>query len=345
MIELKARKRILPSAFWFWLVVLALFLSPGVSYAASYYEGKVLTIVVGYKAGGGYDRTARLLAKYLPKYIPGNPTVVVQNMEGSNSVIAANHIYAAVKPDGFSIGAFNRNLPIAQLIRVEGIKFDLTKYSWIGSAASETTVMTVRSDLPFKTFEDVRKSKQQVTVGSTGAGANNHDFPLLLEEFAGANFKIVPGYSSSADVTRAVERKEIDGWAGSYSTVKQYIDRGLIRAVVRSRGPEPDVAKLPLDEDLATSARGKAIMAIRSAPERIGRPFVAPPGTPAETLKILREAFAKAALDKELLDEARKAKMVIDYVSAEECLKVVREVLSQPAGMTQDLTKYIKFGE
>jgi tripartite-type tricarboxylate transporter receptor subunit TctC len=333
------------SAFHFWLWVLPLLLSPGVSYAASYYEGKTLTIVVGYKTGGGYDRTARLLAKYLSKYIPGNPTVVVENMEGSNSVIAANHIYTGVKPDGFSIGAFNRNLPIAQLIRVEGIKFDMTKYSWIGSAASETTVLTVRSDLPFKTFEDVRKAKQQVTVGSTGPGANNHDFPLLLEEFAGVNFKIVPGYSSSTDVTRAIERKEIDAWAGSYSSVKPYIDRSLVRAVVRSRGPEPDVAKLPMDEDLATSAKGKAIMAIRSAPERIGRPFVAPPGTPAEAMKILREAFAKVAGDKELLDEAKKAKTVIDYVSAEECLKVVREVLSQPAGITQDLTKYIKFGE
>jgi tripartite-type tricarboxylate transporter receptor subunit TctC len=345
MLELKARKGFLPSAFRFWLWVLTLLLSPVVSYAAAYYEGKTLTIVVGYKTGGGYDRTARLLAKYLPKYIPGNPTVVVQNMEGSNSVIAANHIYSAAKPDGFSIGAFNRNLPIAQLIRAEGIRFDLTKYSWIGSAASETTVLTVRSDLPFKNFEDVRNSKQPITVGSTGPGANNHDFPLLLEAFAGVNFKIVPGYSSSADVTHAIERKELDAWAGSYSTVKPYIDRGIIRAVIRSRGPEPDVAKLPLDEDIATSPKGKAIMAIRSAPERIGRPFVAPPGTPAEPMKILREAFAKVAGDKELLDEAKKAKMVIDYVSAEECLKVVREVLSQSAGITQDLTKYVKFGE
>ncbi|HEY3302387.1 MAG TPA: tripartite tricarboxylate transporter substrate-binding protein [Candidatus Binatia bacterium] len=345
MIELRVRTGFLFSAWWYFLLVLALLLSPVVSHAASYYESKTVTIVVGYKSGGGYDRTARLLAKHLPKYIPGSPTVVVQNMDGSNSMIAANHIYSAAKPDGLTIGAFNRNLPIAQLIRVEGIRFDMTKYSWIGSAASETTVLTVRSDLPFKTFEDVRKSKQQVTVGSTGPGANNHDFPLLLEEFAGVNFKIVPGYSSSADVTHAIERKEIDAWAGSYSTVKPYIDRGLIRAVVRSRGPEPDVVKLPLDEDLATSAKGKAIMAIRSAPERIGRPFVAPPGTPAETMKILREAFAKVARDKELLDEAQKAKMVIDYVSAEECLKIVREVLNQPAGITQDLTKYIKFGE
>jgi tripartite-type tricarboxylate transporter receptor subunit TctC len=345
MIELKVKIENLLSAFRFWLWLLTLLLSPVVSYAASYYEGKTLTIVVGYKTGGGYDRTARLLAKYLPKYIPGNPTVVVQNMEGSNSVIAANHIYSVAKPDGFSIGSFNRNLPIAQLIRVEGIRFDLTKYSWIGSAASETTVLTVRSDLSFKNFEDVRKSKQEVTVGSTGPGANNHDFPLLLEEFAGVNFKIVPGYSSSADVTRAIERKEIDAWAGSYSTVKPYIVRGLIRAVIRSRGPEPEVAKLPLDEDVATSPKGKAIMAIRSAPERIGRPFVAPPGTPAETMKILREAFAKVTRDKDLLDEANKANVPIEYVSPEECLKIVREVLSQPAGITQDLTKYIKFGE
>jgi tripartite-type tricarboxylate transporter receptor subunit TctC len=340
---MESKHGIFSSAFCCFLVVFIL--SPFLSYAASQDEAKIVTIVVGYKPGGGYDRTARLLAKYLPKYIQGNPPVVVHNMPGSNSIIAANHVFSAVKPDGLTIGTFNRNLPIAQLIRVEGVKFDMAKYGWIGSAASETTVMAIRGDLPYKTFEDLRKAKQQIIVGSTGPGANTHDFPLLLEEFAGVNFKIVTGYSSSSDIVSAIERKEVDAWAGSHSTLKSHIDRGLVRPLVRSRGPDPDTAKLPVDEDLATSAKGKAIMAIRSAPERIGRPFVAPPGTPAETMGMLREAFAKVARDKELLEEAKKAKMPIEYVTAEECLKIVREVLSQPAGITQDLTKYIKFGE
>jgi tripartite-type tricarboxylate transporter receptor subunit TctC len=340
---MESKHGIFSSAFCCFLVVFIL--SPFLSYAASQDEAKVMTIVVGYKPGGGYDRAARLLAKFLPKYIQGNPTVLVQNMAGSNSIIAANHIYSGAKPDGWTIGTFNRNLSLAQIMRVEGVKFDMAKYAWIGSAASETTVMSVRSDLPYKSFEDLRKTKQQIMVGSTGPGANTHDFPLLLEEFAGVNFKIVTGYSSSSDIVSAIERKEVDAWAGSYSTLKPHIDRGLVRALVRSRGPDTEISKLPVDEDLATSAKGKAIMAIRSAPERIGRPYVAPPGTPAETMKMLREAFAKVARDQELLEEAKKAKMTIEYTSADECLKVVREVLNQPASIAQDLTKYIKFGE
>jgi tripartite-type tricarboxylate transporter receptor subunit TctC len=325
--------------------VLALLLIPGLARAAAYFEGKTITIVVGYKPGGGYDRTARLFAKYMPKYLPGNPTIIIQSMPGANSMIAANHVFGVAKPDGLTIGTFNRNLPIAQLMRVEGAKFDLTKFAWIGSPASETTVLAIRSDLPYKTFEDVRKSKQQIVVGSTGPGANTHDFPLLLEQFAGVNFKLVSGYSSSSDIMLAVERKEADARAGSFSAIKPFIDRGLVHPIVRSRAPDPNINHLPVDEDLATSAKGKAIMAIRSAPERIGRPYVAPPGTPPEAMKLIRDAFAKACKDKELLAEAEQAKMPIEYVGAEEAIKIVNHVLTQPPDMVADLTKYIRFGE
>src|SRR5262249_38689595 len=158
---------------------------------APYYEGKTITIVVGYKPGGGYDATARLLSRYLPKYIPGTPTVIVQNMPGANSLIAANYVYAQAKPDGLTIGTFNRNLPIGQLLAVEGVKFDMLKFAWIGSAASETTVLAIRNDLPYKTFDDLKKAKDPIVVGATGPGANTYDFPLLLKEFLGVNLKLV----------------------------------------------------------------------------------------------------------------------------------------------------------
>lgn len=320
------------------------FFTSAPSHGASLYEGKTITIVVGYKPGGGYDRYARLIAKYLPRYIPGNPGAIVQNMPGASSVIAANYLYSIAKPDGLTIGTFNNATVIAQLIKVEGVRFDLTKFAWLGSAASDAVILTIRADLPYKTAEDLRKAKQFV-IGTTGPGSSTHDFPALLDEFAGFDFKLVSGYSSSADVMLALERKEVDGRAGSYDSIKPFIDRGLVRPIIRNRTSAPGIEKLPVDEDLATSPKGKLIMAVNAVPTQIYRPFVAPPGTAKDALKILREAFANALKDKDLLAEAEKGKMTIDYVPPERCLKIIAEVLNQPPDVVQTLAKYIKFGD
>jgi tripartite-type tricarboxylate transporter receptor subunit TctC len=312
---------------------------------AQYYAGKTITIVVGYKTGGGYDATARVLARHLPKHIPGKPTVIVQNMPGANSIIAANHVYAVAKPDGLTIGTFNRNLPIAQLTRIEGVKYDMAKFAWIGSAASECTVLAIRADLPIKSFDDLRKSKQQIVIGATGPGANTYDFPLLLKEFLGANIKIVSGYQSSADIMLAIERKEVDGRAGSFSSVRPFIERNLVRPVLRSRATEPGVENLPVDEDFAPTPRAKAIMALRSAPEIVGRPYVMHPATPPEHVKTMRQAFASAIKDAELVAESRKAKMDLEFVDGDVAVKVMTEVLSQPKDVVDEVSKYIKFGE
>ena len=309
------------------------------------YQGKTITIVVGYKPGGGYDRTARLLARHLPKHIPGRPTIIVQNMPGANSIIAANHIYSIAKPDGLTIGTFNRNLPLAQLTKVEGVKFDMTKFAWVGSAASESTILSIRSDLPYKTFEELRKADKPVVIGSTGPGANTHDFPILLKEFLGVNLKVVSGYSSSADIMLAIERKEVDGRAGSYASILPFIERGLVRPVIRARAVEPGIEKLPVDEDLAPNPRAKAIMALRSTPEVIGRPYVMTPGTPEELVKTIREAFKKVVKDPELVAEAKKAKMDLEYIPGDEALKIIKEVLAQPKEIVDEFGKYIKFGD
>lgn len=309
------------------------------------YEGKTVTIVVGFKTGGGYDRTARILARHLPKYLPGKPNVIVQNMPGANSIIAANHVYSVAKPDGLTIGTFNRNLVLAQLTNVSGVKFDMTKYAWIGSAASESTVLAIRSDLPYKNFEELRKSGKTLVIGATGPGANTYDFPLLLKELLGADLKIVSGYSSSSDIMLAIERKEVDARAGSYSSLQAFVERGLVRPIIRARAVEPGIEKLPVDESLAPNARAKAIMALRSAPEVVGRPFVMTPGTPEPLLKLMREAFAKAIKDPELVAESKKAKMDLEYMPGDEALKIIREVLSQPKDVVDEFGKYIKFGE
>ncbi|HWO43109.1 MAG TPA: tripartite tricarboxylate transporter substrate-binding protein, partial [Candidatus Eisenbacteria bacterium] len=253
-------------------------------------------------------------------------------------------LYSVAKPDGLTIGTFNNATVVAQLIKVEGVRFDLTKFAWLGSAASDAVILAVRADLPYKTAEDLRKVKQFV-IGTTGPGSSTHDFPALLDEFAGFDFKLVSGYSSSADVMLALERKEVDGRAGSYDSIKPFIDRGLVRPIIRNRTSAPGIEKLPVDEDLATSKQGKLIMAVNAVPTQIYRPFVAPPGTAKDALKILRDAFARALKDKDLLAEAEKGKMTIDYVSPEHALKIVAEVLNQPQDVVQTLAKYIKFGD
>jgi tripartite-type tricarboxylate transporter receptor subunit TctC len=148
--------------------------------------------VVGYGPGGGYDRIARVLAKNLSKHIPGNPSIVVQNMPGADSMITANYVYNIAKPDGLTIGAFNRGLVFAQLLKGEGVKFDLTKFAWIGSAAIESTVLVLRSDLPYKTIEDVARAKTPIILGNTGPADSSGQFPLFQKELLGYNFKSAP---------------------------------------------------------------------------------------------------------------------------------------------------------
>ncbi len=312
---------------------------------AQYYAGKTITIIVGYKPGGGYDRTARMLARHLPEHIPGKPAVIVQNMPGANSLIAANHIYNVAKPDGLTIGTFNRNLPIAQLLKVDGVKFDMTKFAWIGSAASESTILAIRADLPYKSIEDLKKAKEPVVIGATGPGANTYDFPLLLKEMLGLNLKVVSGYSSSSDIMLAIERKEVDGRAGSFSSIRPFIDRKLVVPVVRARATEPGIEKLPVDENLAPNARAKAIMALRSAPEVIGRPYVMPPNTPVELVQAMQAAFEKAIKSPELSAEAKKAKAELEFVPGKQAVEVMKEVLDQPEDVVKEFSKYIKFGE
>lgn len=327
------------------LIALCAMLAAAPTTGFAQYEGKTVTIVVGFKTGGGYDRTARILARHLPKYLPGKPNVIVQNMPGANSIIAANHVYGVAKPDGLTLGTFNRNLVLGQLTNVSGVKFDLTKFAWVGSAASESTILAIRSDLPYKSFDELRKAGKTVVIGATGPGANTYDFPLLLKELLGVDLKIVSGYSSSSDIMLAVERKEVDGRAGSYSSLQTFIERGLVRPLIRARAIEPGIEKLPVDESLAPNPRAKAIMALRSAPEVVGRPYVMTPGTPEPMLKLMREAFDKALKDPELIAESKKAKMDLEYMTGDEALKLMREVLAQPKDVVEEFAKYIKFGE
>jgi len=324
------------------LFVVCGFFSPGSLQGAPYYEGKKITMIVGFGAGGGYDRVSRVIAKHLPKYIPGKPTILVENVPGASSMIAANRIYNLEKRDGTAIGTINRGLPFAQLTKVEGVRFDLLKFSWIGSMAVESTVLGIRSDLPYKTFDQLLKSKTVLYIGDIGAGGTVTQFSILLRDFAGMNMKTV-AYPAGPDAMLALERKEVDGMARSFSTFKPLVDRGMVRLLVRGNVSEPGIENVPVNEEFSTDKMGKTLMAMLSVVDKIGRPFVAPPGTPPEVMIILRDGFAKVAKDAEAQAEITKIMMELDYLPGSECLKVLDTLFSQPEHIIKEFSRYAKF--
>ncbi len=284
----------------------------------------------------------RLLSVHLPKYLPGKPRVIVVNLPGAASVIAANNLYNIEKPDGLTIGTINAGLPFAQMLKADGVMFDIRKFSWIGSPSEEASLFTVRSDSPFKSVNDLRKAKEPILLGSSGPANQNYQFAALLKEFAGFNFKLI-NYPSAPEGLLALERKEVDGQAGTFSSLLPYMNRGLVRPLIRGRIKAPGLENLPIDEDLAFDKRGKTLMALRSVSDSLARPYVAPPNTPPERMKMLRNAFAQVAKDPAFLAEAEKNAIKINYVTAEESLKSLNFILSQPEEIVRDFGKYIKF--
>jgi tripartite-type tricarboxylate transporter receptor subunit TctC len=335
-------KRMWFLSFVFSLPMIPLSVSPARA-QAPFYDGKTITIVIG-TASGGSIVAARIIARHLPKYIPGNPSAVVQSMLGGAHIVASNHVFNTAKPDGLTLLAANPNIAIAQLIKVDGVRFDVRKFEWLGSSGADGVVLTIRSDLPYKTFDELRKADREFIVGTTGPGSNAHDFPLLLKEFAGAKFKLVSGYPANSDILLAIERKEVDVWAAFAATVRPVAQRGTVRPLVRARVSSPGFEDLPVDESLTTNPIGKALMSIKTAPLAVGRALAAPPGIPADRAAILKDAIAKALKDPELEADGRKAQIDFQHISAAEVSKGIAAILQQPADVQQEMVKYIKFG-
>jgi len=303
----------------------------------------VVTFIVGHPPGGGYDRIARLLAKCLPKYIPGKPTFIVQNMPGGSTVIAANHIYNVAKPDGLTMAIIDRATTFMRLLKVGGIKFDLTKFAWIGSPTIESYVLVIRSDLPSKNIQDLMGQKKPIFLGSTGPTSINAPVSLMLKKYLGMNVETVE-YRGTADVYLAIERKEVDGMVDAWNSVKIRVERGDVRPVLRTRIVQRGTENLPINEDLTTDPTGKKIMAMHAIVGGAGRFCIAPPRTPEEALRILRNAFARAIKeDPELRENAEKLMVDFEYVPAERCLEIINFILNQPADVVKEFSKFVAF--
>lgn len=320
--------------------LLPLVATPGLA-QADFYKGKTVSVVIGARTGS-LAVAAQIVAHNLSKHIPGNPTVIFRQQPGAAHLNATNQIYNVTDADGLTILAANPNVAMAQLAGVSQVRFDIRKFEWLGSSGPDGTMFSVRADLPYKTWKEFKDSGRELIVGATGPGSNAYDFPLLLKEFAGANFKLIKGYAANSDILLAVERKEVDGWAALATTIIAGVDRGAVRPLVRARAPVPGYDHLPIDESLTTDPVGKSLMAIRGIPLSIGRAFAVRPGTPPDRIAMLREALAKTMMDPQLLAEAKNAKIDMHYISPLDVAKGFDEMMNQPPNVIEAMNKYIK---
>jgi tripartite-type tricarboxylate transporter receptor subunit TctC len=312
---------------------------------ADFYKGKTVTVVVGARAVGSLSVSAQALTRHWGRYIPGNPNVVLRQMPGGAHLNATNHVFNVAEPDGLTILAANPQVAMAQLFKMPAVRFDVRRFIWLGSSGADAALFAIRPDLPYKTFKDLQTAKQDLVIGTTGPGSNAHDVPLLLKEFAGAKFKLVSGYAANTDIKLALERKEVDGWTALATTVRMAGEQGVVRPMVRSsRAPVPGLDHIPVDEDLATSELGRSLMKVRGTPLGIGRPFGVRPGTPADRVAMLRDAFAKAVRDPKFLAEMKNAQIEINHISAEAVTNGFNAMGNQPAQVIDTMVKYLKAG-
>ena len=315
---------------------------------APFYAGKTVRIVVGYTPGGTNDLWARVIAQHMPKYIPGNPTFIVQNMPGAGSLVAANHVYGVAKPDGLTLGLIAPALYFDQLIGRKEVQFDWSKFAWIGTPERGDEMLSMRSDTGFKSVDDIRKSSEPPKCGATGPGTSGYYFPKLLEEALGLKFNLVLGYPGASEVDLAIEKGEVQCRAGTISAFfgrepgRTWAKTGFVRIIVQggSKRDErlPDVPTVyELIEKQRTAEAIKRLAKVLLSPADIGRPIVGTSGIPADQVKLLRTAFTKALSDPELLAEAKKRGWEASPVSGEHLEAIAKEVIAQPPEVIQRL--------
>lgn len=308
---------------------------------ADFYKGKTLRVIIGYSAGGTNDLWARTVARFWGKYIPGNPDVIVQNMPGAATMVAANYIYSVDKTDGLTLGLIAPALFFNQIAGQKEVKFDWAKFAWIGSPEETSEMLSIRADSPFKTLEDIRKATVAPKCGTTGTGTPGHYFPRLLEEVLGLKFSLVTGYPGASDIDLAIEKGEVLCRAGTTSAFfgrepgRTWAKTGFVRILViggsKRDSRAPDVPTIwELMEKYQTPEFGKRMATVLLSPGSFGRPIVGGPGIPPDRVKILREGFLKSMKDPELLAEAEKRKWEPDPVSGETLEALAREVVTQP---------------
>jgi len=311
----------------------ALLLSHGAR-ADDFYRGKQVTIVVGFSSAGTYDATARLFARHLGKYLPGKPTVIVRNMPGAGSLVAANSLYGSAAKDGTTLGVIGGGVVLEPLLGNPQANYDPRRFNWIGGRSRDNFLCLVWHTVPVRTLEDV--TRRETVVGATGPGSRTLTYPRALNELLGTKFKVVSGYPGGNEITLALERGEVEGYCGwALGSIKtrapDWIRDGKIRPLAQfTLSKSADLPNVPLATDLARNDRERQAIEFLAADSVLAWPLMAPPDLPAERTAELRAAFDAMMKDPELLSEAAKQGLEVDPVSGSEIAALIGRLYRTP---------------
>jgi tripartite-type tricarboxylate transporter receptor subunit TctC len=280
---------------------------------ADFYKGKTVTLIVSSAPGGGYDALSRTVAPHLSRHIPGNPNVVVRNMSGAGGIVAVNHLFNVAAKDGTVIGNVQNNTPFEPLFGTKEAIYDPLKFNWLGTPSIETALLTVWHQTPVTTWKDVLT--KEITMGSSGVNSTPSFYGRLLIETLALKLKLIVGYESQSRVFLAMERGEVDGYPSVFysaltSTRPTWLPEKKVKLLVQvGLDKEPNLPDVPSALDLARTADDRALIEVGAAPLGTGRPFLMPPGVPAERIAAMRKAMADTYRDPVFLEEAKKRQL------------------------------------
>ena len=319
---------------------------------APFYHGKTIRLITSDSTGGGYDRWARLFARYMPKYISGNPEIIVQSMPGAGGRVAANYVYSVVKPDGLTVLMASRYMPMDQLVGFKDINYDVRKFNWIGSPTKDSLVLVMRADAPYRSIEDLIKAKEPPKCGDVGTSSSGYQLVKLLEETLGVKITMVVGYVEMGLVDLSMERGEVicrGQPVQSHFTREPHIswhkknfDRHLVQTGRKRDAQIPDAPTIYelMDQYKTPDVSRRVAQVILSGPE-FGYPMVAPPATPPEQLKIFREAYSRVLKDTDFLAEIKKLRLELSPSTGEELQTHANQVMDQPPEVVERVRKLL----
>ena len=318
---------------------------------ADFYKGKTVRIIVGFSAGGGYDAYSRLIGRHLNKHIPGNPNVLVDNMAGAGSILAANHINNVAPKDGTIIGNISGQIILEQLFANPAVQYDMTKFRTLGVPIGETYLLVVTRKPGVTRYEEVLGPKgKQIVMGGI-PGSTVEQAPIIMRDALGANIKVVSGYKGTSDIRLAIDSGEVDGLFNSWTSLK-ITSYDKIKSgewlVLAQMGEEP-IADLPNSKNIPTipmvaktEEQRQLLRFGIAAPNQFGKIYVLPPGAPQDRVSALEGAFTKTFADKEFLAEAEKGRLEIDPVSAQQAHGLITEMMSMSPAVKAQLQKMLR---